>query len=182
MCGNMEALGDRLRIFEASNAAELASELFFECFRLAFPVPRDNCGLSIPTPPGNWHQYVARYRWPDGAEETVGFCNWIRHGDVYLEGGMCVRKSFYRRMPRPHWKQCSEQGGLAQMMMQAASERLDDCKAWFGFCGDAKALAVDLRFGYQLTQYDKLIVKWFAELPQREKQALVDSIASIGPF
>jgi hypothetical protein len=66
--------------------------------------------------------------------------------------------------------------------MQAASEKLNDCKAWFGFCGDAKALAVDLRFGYELTNHDKLIVKWFVALPENEQAALVDSIASIGPF
>jgi hypothetical protein len=68
------------------------------------------------------------------------------------------------------------------MMMQAAAEELNDRKAWFGFCGDPKALAVDLRFGYELTPHDKLIVKWFAPLGEPEKRALVDSIAAIGPF
>src|SRR5258705_9352303 len=178
----METLDTRLRIFESPNAAALASDLFFESFRIPFPVPRDNCGLSIPTPPGNWHQYVAVYRWPNGREETVGFCNWIRYRDVYLEGGMCVRASFYRRMPKEHLKECSARGGVAQMMMQAASGKLNDCKAWFGFCGDPKALAVDLRFGYELTRHDKLIVKWFAPLASAEREALVDSIAAIGVF
>ncbi len=178
----MEPLDTRLRIFESLNAAALASDLFFESFKIPFPVPRDPCGLSIPTPRENWHQYVATYRWPDGSEETVGFCNWIRYRDVYLEGGMCVRPSFYRRMPKEHWKECSAQGGLAQMMMHAASRKLNDCKAWFGFCGDAKALAVDLRFGYELTAHDQLIVKWFAPLAPMEKRALVESIAAIGVF
>ena len=177
----MDTLKDRLRILEVPNAVELASDLFYESFRQPFPVPRDNC-LAIPTPPENWHQYVARYRWPDAKEGTVGFCNWIRYRDVYLEGGMCVSKTFYRRLPKLHWKECADHGGLAQMMMQAASERLNDCKAWFGCCGDAKALAVDLRFGYELTKHDKLIVKWFAAMTPGEKDSLVESIAAIGPF
>jgi hypothetical protein len=178
----MDTLSDRLRILEVPNAAALASGLFRECFNQDFPVPRDNCGLSIPTPPENWHQFVAIYRWPDSTEETVGFCNWIRYRDVYLEGGMCVQRAFYRRLPRDHWKECSERGGLAQMMMQAAAARLNDCTAWFGFVGDKKALAADLRAGYQLTNHDKLIVKWFAPIPEDERGALIDSIAAIGPF
>jgi hypothetical protein len=178
----MDTLSDRLRILEVPDAAALASGLFRECFNQDFPVPRDNCGLAIPTPPENWHQFVAIYRWPDGTEETVGFCNWIGYRDVYLQGGMCVRANFYRRLPKPDWKEISDRGGLAQMMMQAASEQLTDCKAWFGFVGDAKALAADLRAGYEHTKHDKLIVKWFAPLEERERAALIESIAAIGPF
>lgn len=176
------ALSQSLRIFDAGNAATLAAGLFRNCFNADFPVPRDNAGLSIPTPPQNWRQYVAVYRWPDGREETVGFCNWIRHGDVYLEGGMCVDEAFYRRMPREHFRACRAEGGIAQMMMAVAARELDDCDAWFGYCGDAKALAVDLRAGYVKTPYPYLIVKWFRELPAARRAALVDSIAAIGAF
>lgn len=178
----MQSFGESLRIFDAGNAASLAGPLFLESFAADFPVPRDNCGLSIPTPPENWRQYVASYRWSDGHEETVGFCNWIKHGDVYLQGGMCVRKSFYRRMPREHFRACQEQGGIAQMMMAQAALELTDCVAWFGYCGDAKALAVDLRAGYVRTGYPLVIVKWFRELPEERRQVLIDSIARIGPF
>ncbi len=178
----MDSLDSRLRIFESRDAAALAADLFFESFRVPFPVPRDDCGLSIPTPPENWHQYVATYQWDEDSGETVGFCNWIRYQDVYLEGGMCVLPTFYRRMPKSHWKECAARGGVAQMMMQSASEKLNDCKAWFGFCGDGKALAVDLRFGYELTRHDKLIVKWFTPLAHAEKESLIEAIARIGPF
>jgi hypothetical protein len=113
----MATFAESLRIFDAGNAAPYAGELFREAFNAPFPVPRADAGLSIPTPPENWRQYVALYRWPDGREETVGFCNWIKHGDVYLEGGMCVQKSFYRRMPREHFRECNAAGGIAQMLM-----------------------------------------------------------------
>lgn len=171
-----------LSIFDAGNAERYAADLFRESFGAPFPVPRDRCGLSIPTPPENWRQYVARYRWPDGREETVGFCNWIKHGEVYLEGGMCVSKNFYRRLPKEHFDACRARGGIAQMMMETAARSLTDCSAWFGYCGDAKAMAVDLRAGYVPTRHAHLIVKWFRELPEREREALVDSIAAIGPF
>ena len=174
-------LDERLRIFRTADAARLAGELFRECFNAAFPVPRVDCGLPIPTPPENWRQYVATYAWPQG-EEVVGFCNWIRHRDVYLQGGMCVKRNFYRRMPREHFAQCQARGGLAQMMMAAAARELGDALAWFGYCGDAKALAVDLRAGYVQTRHRYVIVKWFREIPAAQRDALVDEIARIGPF
>ena len=178
----MSTLDESLRIFDAGNAERYAAELFRECFDAPFPVPRDDCGLPIPTPPRNWRQYVALYRWPDGREEAIGFCNWIRYGDVYLEGGMCVRENAYRRMPREHFRALRERGGIAQMMMETAARELNDAAAWFGFCGDAKAMAVDLRAGYVPTRHPHLIVKWFRDLPEPERGALVESIARIGPF
>lgn len=174
-------LDARLRIFRSADAGALAGDLFRECFHADFPVPRVDCGLPIPTPPENWRQYVATYAWPD-REETVGFCNWIRHGDVYLQGGMCVRRNFYRRMPREDFAQCQARGGLAQMMMAHAERELDDAVAWFGYCGDAKALAVDLRAGYVQTHREYVIVKWIREIPAERRIALIDEIARIGPF
>jgi hypothetical protein len=67
------------------------------------------------------------------------------------------------------------------MMMAAAERELDDCVAWFGYCGDAKALAVDLRAGYVPTSR-KFIIKWFRDIPERERGRLIDEIAAIGPF
>ena len=174
-------LETRLRIFRSTQAPGLAGELFRECFHADFPVPRVNCGLPIATPPENWRQYVATYAWPHG-EETVGFCNWIRHRDVYLQGGMCVKRNFYRRMPREDFAQCQARGGLAQMMMAVAERELGDALAWFGYCGDAKALAVDLRAGYVPTRHPYVIVKWFRDVPAPQREALVDEIARIGPF
>ena len=170
-----------LRIFRAQDAQCYATDLFRESFNAAFPVPRDNA-LPVPTPPVNWRQYVATYRWPGGEEETVGFCNWIRHRDVYLQGGMCVRKNFYRRLPREHFRECRARGGLAQMMMAAAQRELDDAVAWFGYCGDPKALAVDLRAGYETTRRRFVIVKWFRALPEAERERLIDEVAQIGAF
>ena len=171
-----------LRIFRSDDAGASAGELFRECFNAPFPVPRDNV-IPVPTPPANWRQYVATYAWPGRAPpETVGFCNWIRHRDVYLQGGMCVRRNFYRRMPREHFRECQSRGGLAQMMMEAVARELDDAVAWFGYCGDAKALAVDLRAGYVTTRHPYVIVKWFADLPEDERERRIEEIAAIGAF
>jgi hypothetical protein len=171
-----------LTISRFDNAQAVADGLFRESFNAPFPVPRDNCGLPIPTPPENWSQYVALYSWPDGNTEAVGFCNWIRHSSVYLQGGMCVKKNFYRRLPKDRFREYQAAGGIAQMMMAVAATELDDCDAWFGYCGDPKALAVDLRAGYVQTGRPHIIVKWFRDLPKADQTALVDAIARIGPF
>jgi hypothetical protein len=176
------SFAESLRIFDAGNAERYAADLFRESFNAPFPVPRENAGLAIPTPPESWRQYVALYRWPDGAEETVGFCNWIKHGEVYLEGGMCVKRTFYRRLPREQFRECNAAGGIAQLVMEQAARELTDCAAWFGYCGDAKALAVDLRVGYVPTEHKHLIVKWFGNVPEETRRRLIERIAAIGPF
>jgi hypothetical protein len=178
----MNSFSESLHIVGFKNAAFFASDLFRECFALPFPVPQDLSALPIPTPSHHWHQYVAFYKWSETSLEPVGFCNWIRYGDVYLEGGMCVRKNFYRRLPREHWNECRALGGVAQLMMETAERELNDCIAWFGYCGDKKAYLVDSRVGYRRTDRPFLIVKWFQEVPAARQREVEDLIAAIGPF
>ncbi|MEP6996058.1 MAG: hypothetical protein ABI900_00340 [Betaproteobacteria bacterium] len=178
----MSTFSESFEVVRFANAGFFASHLFWDSFRAPFPVPRDGCGLPIPTPPEAWRQYVAFYKWAENSFEPVGFCNWIRYGDVYLEGGMCVHATIYRRMSRDQWAECRSRGGIAQLMMEAAARELNDCDAWFGFCGDRKAWIVDARFGYVSTDKKYLIVKWFRELSPARQQELIEQVAKIGPF
>jgi hypothetical protein len=178
----MTAFDESVHVIGLRNAAFFASQLFLESFAAGFPIPREQCGLPISTPPEAWRQYVAFYKWSDGALETVGFCNWIRYGDVYLEGGMCVRKNFYRRLPKEHWNACKARGGIAQIILRTAERELNDCLAWFGYCGDKKSQAVHACVGYQSTDRPYLIVKWLREPDAQLKRELIDRIAAIGPF
>ncbi len=178
----MRSFAESLHVTRFSNAEFFASDLFYESFAIPFPIPRDNCGLSIPTPPEHWHQYVAFYKWPDASIEPVGFCNWIRYENVYLEGGLCVKRGFYRRLSREHWQACLAAGGLAQIMMESAARELNDCPAWFGYCGDRKSYIVTRRVGYEQTRHKYLIVKWFVPLAEADMRALEDKISAIGAF
>lgn len=178
----MKTFSEATSVVRFRDASFFAADLFYNSFRLPFPVPRDNCGLPIPTPPEVWRQYVAFYKWSEKVLEPVGFCNWIRYGDVYLEGGMCVRTNFYRRLPKSHWQECRARGGIAQIMMEKAEGELNDCIAWFGYCGDKKAYIVDTRVGYQPTGKDYIIAKWFREVSDARRQELTNRVAAIGPF
>lgn len=178
----MKSFDDSLQVSFFRNAQYFAADLFYESFALPFPVPRENAGLSIPTPPANWWQEVAFYRWSATHLEPVGFCNWIRYADCYLCGGMCVRNNFYRRLSREHWAACRERGGVAQIILETAFRELTDCVAWFGYCGDKKAYVVDIRAGYQPTRHPYVIVKWNSDLTDAQRRDLEDRIAGIGPF
>jgi hypothetical protein len=173
---------DHVHIQCFADAQFFASRLFMQCFGTDFPIPRENAGLPFATPSGDWRQYVAFYRWPDERLEAVGFCNWIRHDDVYLGGGMCVSPTFYRRLPKEQWDVCRARGGIAQMLVETAFHELQDCVAWFGYCGDSKAYAVDIRAGFEPTRHPRLVAKWQRFLSDAKKSAIEDKVAAIGPF
>jgi hypothetical protein len=171
-----------LRIIDFPNASWFAADLFKESFGAAFPEPQPYFGASDDPSVRTWHQYVAFYKWSETHIEPVGFCNWIRYGDVYLEGGMCVRRNFYRRLPKEHWAECKAVGGVAQIVMETAARALTDAEAWFGYCGDKKAFLVDSRVGYMPTRHRFLIVKWLRDLPRYRQEELEDHVAKLGPF
>ena len=178
----MKTFDESLHVDFFRNAQYFAADLFYESFAIAFPVPSENAGLSIPTPPENWWQQVAFYKWSETHLEPVGFCNWIRYADCYLCGGLCVRNNFYRRLPSEHWLVCRDRGGMAQIVLETAFRELTDCAAWFGYCGDKKAYLACLRAGYRPTRHQYIIVKWHTDLPEAQQRELENRIANIGPF
>ena len=178
----MTRFSNALNVFETKEAARYASALFRESFNSDFPAPVEYHILDTQVGPDDWYKFVAVYTWPDGTEECVGFCNWFKYKDVYLEGGLTVQKTFYRRLPKPEFAACSARGGIAQIVMETAATQLTDCVAWFGYCDDRRALRVDLRVGFVQTEHPHLIVKWMRALPEASKRMWVDHISKIGSF
>ena len=164
------------------DASFFATDLFREGFGQPFPKPREATGLSIATPNENWHQYVAFYRWPEANFEPVAFVNLIRHGDVYLEGGLCARRSFYRRLPPAHWRECKARGGIVQVLLEHAMAERDDADAWFGHSSNNPAWLVNERLGFEATRHQYLKVKWFRDLPESRKREIEDQVNAIGAF
>ena len=178
----MTAFNTALKVFETKDAARYAGALFRESFNSDFPIPVSYRILDTQIQPDDWRQFVAVYTWPDGTAECVGFCNWIKYKDVYLEGGLSVQKNFYRRLAKPDFAECSARGGIAQIMMETAATQLTDCAAWFGYVGDSKSMQVVLRVGYMRTDHPYLIAKWMRTMPASEMQGWIDEITRIGPF
>lgn len=164
------------------DASWFATDLFLEAFGQPFPRPRDASSLAIATPRDTWHQFVAFYKWSEANIEPVAFVNFIRFGDVYLEGGLCARRSFYRRLPPPHWRECKARGGIVQVMLERAIRELDDADAWFGHTSNVPAWLVNERLGFEATRHQYLKVKWFRDLPETRKRELEDQVNAIGSF
>jgi hypothetical protein len=169
-------------VLKMRDASFFATDLFFEAFGQPFPRPRDTTGLSIPTPDDAWHQFVAFYKWTETNIEPVAFVNFIRFGDVYLEGGLCARRNFYRRLPPAHWRECKAHGGIVQIMLEKAMRHLDDADAWFGHSSNNPAWLVNERLGMVVTRHQYLKVKWFRDLPDARKREIEDGVNAIGSF
>jgi hypothetical protein len=163
----------RFHVQRFSNAAYFAGELFHESFGSAFPVPPEGSG---------WAQYVAFYRWEDALVEPVGFCNYLPFGSVWLEGGLCVRRTFYSRLPAEQGEQCRQSGGVAELIMRSAANELNDGDAWFAYIGDARSLKVCTRVGYVPTNRQYVMVKWFRTLSPEREAELIEHVAALGPF
>jgi hypothetical protein len=164
------------------DASFFATDLFREGFGQPFPRPRPAAGLSITTPNDTWHQYVAFYKWSEIAIEPVAFVNFIRYEGVYLEGGLCARRNFYRRLSPAHWRECKARGGIVQVLLEQAILELNDADAWFGHSSNNPAWLVNERLGFQRTRHQYLKVKWFRDLPEARKREIEDRIDAIGSF
>lgn len=171
-----QAFTDRFFVQRFDNARFFAAPLFEESFRTPFPEPPDN-----PTS-ASWAQYVAFYRWDEDRIEPVGFCNFLPFENLWLEGGLCVRRSFYGRLPPHHSAECRAAGGVAQLIMESAAKALDDCEAWFAYVGNERSLRVCQRVGYEVTPRDYVIAKWFRQLALLRKVELIERVAALGPF
>lgn len=169
-------------VVQMRDASFFATDLFFEAFRQPFPMPHDSTGLSIATPRDTWHQFVAFYKWSETNVEPVAFVNFIRFRDAYLEGGLCARRSFYRRLPASHWRECKERGGIVQIMLEKAAGDLNDADAWFGHTSIGTAWLVNERLGFEPTRHQYLKVRWLRDLPEARKREIEDYVNAIGSF
>lgn len=177
-----QTLSECLTLRMERNAAEIAGELFRESFSGNFPQPREVRLGEFVIRPEDWWQAIALYRWPDGREECVGFTNWIKFQTIYLCGALCVKKNFYRRLPRDHFRECRQRGGVAQMVMEFGDATLPPADGWFGHCGDTMAYRVDVRVGFEPTEHPFLIAKWTRPVPAERKQQLTEAVRAIGAF
>ena len=52
----------------------------------------------------------------------------------------------------------------------------------FGYCGDTKAMNVDLRAGFERTDHPYLIVRWQQPLSAEAMRAQLQAAKALGPF
>jgi hypothetical protein len=157
-----------LRVLEVEDGDFFAGELFRRTFQDDLPpVPR---------------YFVALARLPDGCLATAGFVHFLRYGDAYLGGGMCIDPRVLRRLPEAARRELAGTQGIAWFMLRHAIATLTDADALFGYVGSARALQIDLAAGFERTPHERLVIHPQRAMPAEARDALVARIAAVGPF
>ncbi len=135
-------------------------------------------------PPPDFPRHLAAfYRFEDGRLGLLGYSHMRPFGDVYLSGGSCTDGNVYRAMQPAHRDHLQQAGGIWFYILKYAFERYKDCcDAFFGHCGDRRALEVALAAGFEQTETEHVIVNWHKELHPVIKKALTAKVVALGPF
>lgn len=157
-----------LRVLEVADGDFFAGELFRRTFQDDLPpVPR---------------YFVALARLPDGCLATAGFVHFLRYGDAYLGGGMCIDPRVLRRLPEVVRRELAGTQGIAWFMLRHAIATLTDADALFGYVGSARALQIDLAAGFEPTAHERLVIHPQRALAPAQREELIERIAAVGPF
>lgn len=165
----MDSLDDIVIITEVADGPAVAGALFRRKFAQDLP--------------DFDHHVVAFARTPDGRGETLSYLHlWLRD-DVCLVGGGCTDGQAIARLPAAHRERIHAANGLLLQTLRFSFARYADrCEAFFGYCGDARAMAVDLEAGFVPTVHERLLVHWHRPLPAARREELVQRVKDLGPF
>lgn len=162
-------LPDFLRISSVDDSEFFVGDLF-----------RRKFGVS---PPAEGHHFVAFLHDADKSFRTAGYLHCYPFSDIMLVGGGCTDGNQLRRLNATQSQAVTEAGGILFHLLRYSFAHLHDrCEAFFGYCGDARAEAVDLRAGFVKTQHKHLLVHFHKPLHEVMQRALIAKAAAIGPF
>lgn len=164
-----EPLRPFLTITEIDDAELLVGDLF----RRKFASPPPEVGRHL----------VALHRDADGALRLAGYSHMRAFGDVYLSGGSCSNGETIRAMPEAQRQAIIDAGGVWYLILKYAFTRYaDNCDAFFGHCGDRRALEVATAAGFVPAGPLHLIAHWHKPLHENIRRALVAKVEALGPF
>jgi hypothetical protein len=168
-----EAIPADLRSFLTITEIDDAELLVGALFRRKFVAP----------PPDFGRHLVALYKSADGNLRVAGFSHMRPFGDVYLSGGSCSDGETIRAMTTAHREAIHAAGGVWYLILKYAFAKFaDDCDAFFGHCGDARALVVAQAAGFIKTEFAPVIVHWHKPLHENIRRALTAKVVALGPF
>lgn len=148
----------------------------------AFAAPLFQRKFGSP-PPAQGHHFLAFHRDAETRLQVLGYTHFTPFGDIMLGGGACTDERVLRRMPAEQRAALADAGGAYFVLLRHAMGWLSTrCDAMFGYCGDVRAEAVDLRAGFVKTEYPHLLVHFHKPLHAVLQRALIAKAAAIGPF
>lgn len=137
-------------------------------------------GAPIPTYPNH---YVALYRAADGALHVASYGHVLLHEGIGFGGGSCTDERVLRMMSSEERAQLKAAGGMHCLLIRFIF-RAFAAKApiLFAYCGDKRAEIVDLRAGFERTDFPLLFRRVLTPLGADEIAAYTARAASFGPF
>jgi hypothetical protein len=164
----MSELPERLFCTEIAEGHVIAADLFRRKFNS--------------DPPTDPHHLFVMYRGDNGFV-PVAYSHFAPFGDICLVGGSCTDGLAFGHMSPEERDAIRRLDGLYYSLLRYGFERYrEDFTAFFGYCGDPRALEVDLRAGFETTEHDKLIKYFPREVHPNVERALVAKAHALGPF
>ncbi|MCU0756277.1 MAG: hypothetical protein MUE46_14315 [Xanthomonadales bacterium] len=144
------------------------------------PLFRRKFGCAAPDTPIH---VVALYRVNDWTWLPLSYTHFQRFENVILVGGACSDGNALRALPAGVADQIRDEGGSYLALLRWAFQRYSDqCEAFFGYCGDARAEVVDLQAGFRKAGPPHLLIYTPKPLDPAVEARLIERIATIGPF
>jgi hypothetical protein len=135
------------------------------------------------TPPDFPRHFVAFYRDAQGASFVAGYSHMRKFEEVYLSGGSCTEGNALRRMSQEERIVLEAHGGVWYQILKYKFAKLgSECEAFFGHCGDIRAMQVATAAGFVALEHQYLIAHWHKVITEERKKQLTDKIHAIGPF
>ncbi len=134
-------------------------------------------------PPKQKHHLLALYRRSSHHLVPVSYVHFRPFGDICLVGGACTDGQAFPYMSDAERALIKQQGGLYLHLLRFAFERLaPQFTAFFGYCGETRALEVDLQAGFRMTDHQYLLIYTKNDLDPTVEKALIAKAAALGPF
>lgn len=169
----IHTIPESLRPFLAITEIDDADFLVADLFRRKFAAPPPDVGRHL----------VALYRNAEGSLRLAGYSHMRPFGDVYLSGGSCSNGETIRTMDPQHREAIQAAGGIWYLVLKYAFARFADCcDAFFGHCGDPRALEVATAAGFVGAGHTHLIAHWHKPLHENIRRALIAKVHALGPF
>jgi hypothetical protein len=141
---------------------------------------RRKFGDPIPNFP---HHYVALYKAADGALHVLGYSHAMVVQGIGLGGGSCTDMRVMRMMTAAERAAVRDAGGMLFLLLHFGFERFaQETPVVFAYCGDRRAEMVDLRAGFEKTEYSFLLRRTLRPLSDEQVAAFTRQAAAIGPF
>lgn len=154
---------------------QVESGAFFadEMFRRAFDHDLPDWG----------HHLVLFYRKSPTHFIPLTYLNFAPHENVILVGGGVTNGRAFEHVEPTHARKLREMGGGLYLMLRYGFEKFaDECDAYFGHAGDARALEVDLQAGFERTRHAYLLANFHKPLPEAYKEELIEKVNALGAF